>query len=221
MSDRAQAARIRSTCSGVWHRARSAGVAGPGTARGFCLFNNVAVAARHCARRLGIDRVAIVDFDVHHGNGTQDIFWRDGSVLACSVHQFGANPLNPAVPFYPGSGAEKETGEGPGAGCIMNFPVPPGSGIDAYEEAILGRFAPAIEAFKPGIILVAAGFDGHREDPLAMLDLSTEDYGAITRMITGLANRVCAGRVLSTLEGGYHLDALAASVAEHVKALME
>jgi len=195
--------------------------AGPSSAGGFCLFNNLAIAARHLQRRLGIKRVAIVDFDCHHGNGTQEIFRADGGVLACSIHQFGPNPLNPAVPFYPGSGAADETGEGAGAGRIVNAPVPSGAGLAEFEEAILERFTPVIESFDPGIILVAAGFDGHRDDPLALLELSTEDYGLITRQIVGIADRVCQGRVLSMLEGGYHLSALAASAAAHVTALLE
>ncbi len=142
-------------------------------------------------------------------------------MLFCSLHQFGPNPLNPAAAFYPGTGAATETGEGPGAGCLVNVPLPAGSAYPAYDRAIRERVGPALEAFRPDMLLLSAGFDAHHEDPLALLELRTEDFGRLTHRLTELADRLCGGRVLSVLEGGYHLEALARSAAAHVSALLD
>ncbi len=178
-------------------------------AMGFCLFNNAAIAARHALEAHGAERVAIVDFDVHHGNGTQEIFWSDAEVLYCSVHQ---------MPAYPGSGDASETGE---HGNIVNCPLPPGSGSARFREAVRTRILPALDAFAPEFIIVSAGFDAHEKDPLASLRLGEEDYAWITLALMEAAARMCAGRLVSVLEGGYDLAALAACVAVHVQALMK
>jgi acetoin utilization deacetylase AcuC-like enzyme len=193
----------------------------PDESMGFCLFNNVAIAARHLLARRGLARVAIVDFDVHHGNGTQAAFWTEGRVLFASIHQYGPNPLDPSAPFYPGTGAESETGEGGGAGTTVNVPLPAGATYALYERAIRDRLAPSLDAFKPELLLLSAGFDAHRLDPLASIELDTEDFGRLTRELVAIADRLCGGRIVSVLEGGYHLDALGASAAEHVRALAE
>jgi acetoin utilization deacetylase AcuC-like enzyme len=175
---------------------------------GFCIFNNVAIAARHAQKAHGAERVAILDWDVHHGNGTQEIFWRDPSVLYASSHQF---------PFYPGTGAANETG----VGNIFNAPLDAGAGAAEFRSALTGKLLPAIDAFRPDLILISAGFDAHRRDPLGMLELGEEDFVWATRELMALANRHCAGRIVSMLEGGYDLQALAGSTAAHVAALME
>jgi acetoin utilization deacetylase AcuC-like enzyme len=175
---------------------------------GFCIFNNVAIAARHAQKAHGAERVAILDWDVHHGNGTQEIFWRDPSVLYASSHQF---------PFYPGTGAANETG----VGNIVNAPLEAGAGAAEFRSALTGKLLPAIDAFRPDLILISAGFDAHRRDPLGMLELGEEDFVWATRELMALANRHCAGRIVSMLEGGYDLQALAGSTAAHVAALME
>ena len=177
------------------------------TAMGFCLFNSIAVAALHALEQHGLERVAIVDFDVHHGNGTQAIFEHDQRVLFASSHQW---------PLYPGTGAREETGEG----NIVNAPLPPGAGSAQFRQAWTERLLPEVEAFRPQLLLVSAGFDAHRRDPLAQLQLESEDFRWITGELVALAQRHCGGRVVSMLEGGYDLEALAASSVAHVGALL-
>ena len=174
---------------------------------GFCLFNNVAIGAEHARRAHGLTRIAVVDFDVHHGNGTQAAFERDGDLFFGSTHQ---------SPLYPGTGAASETG----VGNIVNAPLSPGTGSAGFRDAMESRLLPALRTFRPELILVSAGFDAHRDDPLANLALVEEDYAWITTELTRLAGELCGGHVVSTLEGGYDLRALAASAAAHVGALM-
>ncbi|MDQ2971745.1 MAG: histone deacetylase family protein [Pseudomonadota bacterium] len=176
-------------------------------AMGFCLFNSVAAGAAHAMEIYGLGRVAIVDFDVHHGNGTQDIFWNDPRVLYVSSHQ---------MPLYPGTGAENERG----AGNIVNAPLPPDSGSREFRAAWDDTLSAAIDAFRPQLLLISAGFDAHRLDPLAQLQLETDDYDWITRRLCELADRHAQGRVVSSLEGGYDLGALRESVATHIAAMM-
>jgi acetoin utilization deacetylase AcuC-like enzyme len=179
------------------------------TAMGFCYFGNVVIGARHALEAHGLERVAIVDFDVHHGNGTQDLVWEDRRVCFASTHQ---------MPLYPGTGVPEETGA---FGQIVNVPLPPGAGGGVFRAGMLGKVLPAVEAHRPEMILISAGFDAHARDPLANLQLAEEDFAWATERICELANRVCGGRIVSTLEGGYDLSALAASVAAHVRVLME
>ena len=176
-------------------------------AMGFCLFNNIANAALHALDAHGLERVAIVDFDVHHGNGTQAIFEQDRRVLFASSHQW---------PLYPGSGAGNETG----AGNIVNAPLPADADGTLFRAAWTETLLPAIDAFRPQLLLVSAGFDAHRRDPLAQLRLEAEDYAWITRELVRLANRHCGGRIVSSLEGGYDLEALRESVVAHVGELL-
>jgi len=176
-------------------------------AMGFCLFNNVAVAAAHAIAEHGLRRVAIADFDVHHGNGTQDIFERDPRVLFVSSHQ---------SPLYPETGREDERG----AGNIVNATLAAGDGSQEFRELWEGALLPRLYAFKPQLVLISAGFDAHRADPLAQLRLDTEDYAWITGRLVDLAHAHAADRLVSTLEGGYDLQALAASVGAHVAELM-
>jgi len=176
------------------------------TPMGFCLFNNIAVGAAHALAR-GIERVAIVDFDVHHGNGTQDIFWDSPNVLYASTHQ---------RPLYPGTGALEETG----AGNILNLPLPRGAGSAEFRAAFAQTILPALRAFAPQLVMISAGFDAHRLDPLADLNLDADDYAWVTRELVDIAQRSAAGRVVSSLEGGYSLAALRESTAAHVLALM-
>ena len=177
---------------------------------GFCIFNNVAIAARYLQKVHGIRRVLIVDFDYHHGNGTQDIFYDDDSVFYFSTHHYGA---------YPGTGSASETGTGKGAGTTLNVPLPPGASDAQILAAFEQQLVPAARRFKPDFILVSAGFDGMRNDLLGQFDITPAGYAAITRVIVRLADELCQGRIVSVLEGGYRLDGLAESVAAHVKVL--
>lgn len=177
------------------------------TAMGFCLFNSIAVAALHALEQHGLERVAIVDFDVHHGNGTQAIFEHDRRVLFASSHQ---------MPLYPGTGDREETGEG----NIVNAPLPPGAGSAQFRQAWSARLLPEVDAFRPQLLLVSAGFDAHRRDPLAQLQLESADFRWITDELVALANRHCGGRMVSMLEGGYDLEALAESSVAHLGALL-
>ncbi len=179
----------------------------PGRAMGFCLFNNIAIGALHARVRHGLARVAVVDFDVHHGNGTQAIFERDPSLFYGSSHQ---------SPLYPGTGAQSERG----VGNIVNVPLRAHTESAGFRQAVASQLLPALESFAPDMILISAGFDAHTDDPLAALDLVEADYFWITAELVGLARRLCRGRIVSALEGGYHLPALAASVAAHIRALM-
>jgi acetoin utilization deacetylase AcuC-like enzyme len=184
----------------------------PERGMGFCVFNNVALAARHAQAVHGLDRVLIVDWDVHHGNGTQAIFWRDPSVFYLSVHEWGN---------YPGSGAATERGEGPGAGTTCNCPLPAGSDGATVLRTLEEALRPAAARFRPQLLLLSAGFDGHRRDPLGRFQLSSADYGALTDCCLGVAAEHCGGRLVSVLEGGYHLGALGESSAAHLEALLE
>jgi acetoin utilization deacetylase AcuC-like enzyme len=181
-------------------------------AMGFCLFNNVAIGAAYLRRSHRIERVLVVDWDVHHGNGTQHLFEEDPSVLYFSVHQW---------PLYPGTGAATERGRGAGLGATVNCPIPAGSGDAVFLGTLRDSLVPAAELFRPEFVLVSAGFDAHRADPLGGLRVSTEAYAEATRIVRDLADRFAEGRLVSALEGGYDLDALADSVATHVATLLE
>ena len=178
---------------------------------GFCLFNNVALAARYAQQRYGATRVAIVDWDVHHGNGTQDIFYTDGSVLFFSTHQ---------SPWYPGTGAASEQGEGAGRGATLNCPFPAGSGRDAIFPAFEHTFLPRAREFQPDFILISAGFDSRIHDPLGHFLLTDGDFADLTRLLMELAEQCCQGRLLSVLEGGYSLEGLGKAAEAHVRALL-
>ena len=179
---------------------------------GFCLFNNAAIAARYAQKRHGLAKVLIADWDVHHGNGTQDILYGDGSVLYFSTHQEG---------WYPGTGWADETGAGDGKGTTLNMPFPAGADGGAILAAFEERLAPAADAFKPDLVIVSAGFDSDAGDPLGGLMLTADDFAALTDAVAGIARTHCGGRLVSVLEGGYSLDVLRTAVPAHVRALID
>src|SRR5665213_736078 len=175
---------------------------------GFCLFNNAAIAARYAQKRYEVERVSIVDFDVHHGNGSQDIFWADKSVMYCSTHE---------MPLYPGTGSIGERGE---HNTIVNAPLRAGDGGDAFREAFETVILPRLREFKPDIMVISAGFDAHTRDPLANLNLVEADYTWVTKKLMDIADADAQGRIVSVLEGGYDVEGLSRSAAAHVTALM-
>jgi acetoin utilization deacetylase AcuC-like enzyme len=175
---------------------------------GFCFFDHAAIAARHAQRKYGIARAAVVDFDVHHGNGTQDIFWADPTMMYCSTHQ---------MPLFPGTGASGERGE---HDTIVNAPLAPNDGAAKFRAAFENLILPQLTKFAPELIIISAGFDAHRRDPLANINLDAEDFGWVTRKLMDVASSNAGGRVVSVLEGGYDLQGLKESVAAHVMALM-
>lgn len=183
----------------------------PDEAMGFCLFGNVAILARYLQVRHGVGRVAIVDWDVHHGNGTQHFFYEDASVFFVSLHQH---------PLWPGSGRASERGEGAGEGFTLNVPIAPFTSETDYLSAFESRVVPAVDAFAPEFVIISAGFDAHERDPLASLQLTEAGFSAMTRRLRDIARAHCGGRIVSCLEGGYDLDALEGSVAAHVESLM-
>lgn len=180
-------------------------------AMGFCLFNNVAIGARYAQLKHGVERIAIVDWDVHHGNGTQEIFYEDPSVLYVSLHQY---------PLWPGTGALTETGSGKGEGYTLNCPMKPGSGEKEYLEAFRNRILPALHKFQPQLLMISAGFDAHKDDPLANIQLTEESFATMTGMLMEISSTYCGGKIISVLEGGYDLRALARSVEAHLAKLI-
>lgn len=184
----------------------------PGQAMGFCLFNNVAVAARAAVTELGLDRVMIVDWDVHHGNGTQDTFWSDEQVGFLSIHRW---------PFYPGTGWKDETGGGRGLGGTVNLPVEFGTPRKTYVDRFTAALEGFADRFKPQLILLSAGFDSHREDPIGSLGLESEDFETLTRVVLDVAGVHCQSRLVSVLEGGYNTAVLGECVGFHLEELMK
>lgn len=184
----------------------------PSKGMGFCIFNHVAIAARYAQKKYGLGKVLIVDWDVHHGNGTQDVFYEDDSVLFLSTHQ---------SPWYPGTGDREETGKGKGLGYTLNFPLPAGSGRSEIVEGAFGLDLPKkINSFRPELVLISAGFDSRRGDPLGQFRLEDRDFADLTRLVVDLSKDHCDGRVVSVLEGGYDLDGLAKASTAHFKALL-
>jgi acetoin utilization deacetylase AcuC-like enzyme len=185
----------------------------PTHSMGFCLFNNIAVAARHARSKHGVNRVLIVDWDVHHGNGTQDVFYEDGTVFFLSVHRYGHG-------FYPGTGSANETGAGAGLGATLNVPIRYGSPRAEFHNQFERALQSAAAAIKPELVLVSAGFDAHRLDPIGDLGLEAEDFAALTQQAREIANVHAGGKLVSCLEGGYHWQATADSVRAHLEELL-
>lgn len=179
-------------------------------ALGFCLFNNVAIAARYLQKEHGLDKILILDWDVHHGNGTQHTFEDDPSVLYISTHQY---------PFYPGTGAYSETGIGPGVGATLNCPMPAAAGDEEYRQAFVQKILPKVDQFAPDFVIISAGFDAHVDDPLANICLSTEFFAWMSARLMEAADKHCAGRLISLLEGGYNINTLPLCVEEHLQVL--
>ncbi len=179
---------------------------------GFCLFNNVAISARYAQEVYKVGKVAIIDWDVHHGNGTQEIFYEDPTVLYISLHQY---------PFYPGTGSKDEKGSGKGYGFTLNFPMPSGSTDDDYLKVFGNEIVPALEKFHPEFIIISAGFDAHRDDPLAGMELTEDAFAKMTELVNTVAKNFSENKILSVLEGGYNLNALARSVESHLRVFSE
>jgi acetoin utilization deacetylase AcuC-like enzyme len=179
----------------------------PDRGMGFCIFNNVAIGAKYAQNKYEIKKILIIDFDVHHGNGTQLVFYDDPTVLYCSIHQY---------PFYPGTGTQLEKGEGKGEGFTINIPLPAKSGDSEYIQAFKSYIYPQAVEFNPQLVLVSAGFDGYKDDPVGGMNLTNEGYKHLSKMICDIANQTCDGKIVSCLEGGYNVDALPILVEEYL-----
>jgi acetoin utilization deacetylase AcuC-like enzyme len=182
----------------------------PNRGKGFCIFNNIAIGARYLQKEHNIEKVLIVDWDIHHGDGTHYYFYGDRTVFYFSIHEY---------PFYPGTGRAYETGSGNAVGYTLNIPVPFGTGVDEYINAFQNKLKPVALQFNPDFVLISAGFDAHKDDMLSGLAITTEAYGQFTKIIREIADQTCNGRIVSILEGGYDLNSLSASVLEHLKHL--